>query len=207
MQEHILVIDNYDSFTFNLVQALRGLGASVSVYRNDEIEVKEALALDPTHVVISPGPGTPERAGVSMEIIKAFYERTPILGVCLGHQALAAASGANVGRAEKPIHGKGERIFHDGRGIYRGLPNPVEVGRYHSLIVEEKSLPKELLISSYTRAGEIMGIRHKTLPHEGVQFHPESVLTPKGDMMLKRFLRLPPIQAAPRANKRQETPA
>ncbi len=189
----ILVIDNYDSFTFNLVQALRELEAETLVYRNDELEVAAALALEPTHLLISPGPGTPEAAGSSLAMIEAFFERIPILGVCLGHQALAASLGATVGRAEKPIHGKAERIFHDGHGLYRGLPNPLEVGRYHSLIVHEEGMPDELVVASYTRNGEIMGVRHTELPHEGVQFHPESVLTPLGNRMLERFLMRSPI--------------
>jgi anthranilate synthase component 2/para-aminobenzoate synthetase component 2 len=203
----ILVIDNYDSFTFNLVQALRGLEAETLVHRNDELDVEEALALEPTHLLISPGPGTPERAGNSMAIIQAFLQRVPILGVCLGHQALAAVFGARIERAERPIHGKAERIFHDGRGLYRGLPNPLEVGRYHSLIVAEKGLPSELSVSSYTRAGEIMGIRHTELPHEGLQFHPESVLTPLGIRMLERFLMRPPVARTATPPARQETPA
>ena len=194
--KRVLVVDNYDSFTFNLVQALRELGAETHVHKNDELTVADALALAPTLLVVSPGPGTPERAGVSMPMIEAFLHRAPILGVCLGHQALAACLGARVGRAERPVHGKAERVFHDGRGLYRGLPNPLEVGRYHSLVVEEEGLPSELVVTAYTRAGEIMGLRHATLPHEGVQFHPESVLTPHGDRMLERFLHHGPIERA-----------
>ena len=206
MSARILVIDNYDSFTFNLVQALRELEAETLVYRNDELEVDAALALEPTHLLISPGPGTPEKAGSSLAMIGAFFQRVPILGVCLGHQALAAHLGAEVGRAESPIHGKAERVFHDGRGLYRGLPNPVEVGRYHSLVVSEEGLPDELAVASYTRAGEIMGIRHKVLPHEGLQFHPESVLTPQGNRMLERFLQRSPADVQRALEKTARTP-
>jgi len=207
MSARVLVIDNYDSFTFNLVQALRELEAETLVHRNDELELEAALALEPSHLLVSPGPGTPEQAGRSLEMIGAFFHRVPILGVCLGHQALAAHLGAGIARAERPIHGKAERVFHDGRGLYRGLPNPVEVGRYHSLVVSEPGLPAELSVVAYTRAGEIMGVRHRSLPHEGVQFHPESVLTPQGNRMLERFLRRSPadvrraLETAPRPEK------
>jgi anthranilate synthase/aminodeoxychorismate synthase-like glutamine amidotransferase len=182
----VLLIDNYDSFTFNLVQALRALGAAVDVVRNDAITVAEARERDPTHVVVSPGPGRPEDAGVSMPVITAFLGRRPILGVCLGHQALGAVLGARVTRASRPVHGKPSAIHHDGRTVYAGLPDPFEAGRYHSLIVED--LPPVLEISSWTDDGETMGIRHRTLPAEGVQFHPESILTPDGQRLLANFL-------------------
>ena len=192
MNTEILLIDNYDSFTYNLVQAFRVLGATVDVRRNDEITVEEALALHPSHLVVSPGPGTPERAGVSMKVIEAMLGRVPILGVCLGHQALAAVLGARVVRAPRPTHGKASRVFHDNRSIYVGMPNPFEAGRYHSLCVEEEGLGSDLEISSYGAEGDVFGIRHRTLPAEGVQFHPESVLTPHGDRLLRNFLELEP---------------
>lgn len=187
--KRVLVIDNYDSFTYNLVQALAGQGAEVTVRRNDALTVAEALRPDPTHVVISPGPGRPEDAGVSVELIAAA-ESIPVLGVCLGHQALAAAFGARVARAERLMHGKSSRVYHDGRGVYEGLPNPFEAGRYHSLAVGETELPDELVITSYTSDGEIMGLRHRERALEGVQFHPESILTPEGDRLLRNFLEL-----------------
>ncbi len=187
--KHVLVIDNYDSFTYNLVQALAGHGADVTVRRNDVLTVAEALRLEPTHIVISPGPGRPEDAGISVELIAAAGS-IPVLGVCLGHQALAAAFGARVGRADALMHGKSSRVYHDGRGVYEGLPNPLEAGRYHSLAVGEAELPDELFISSYTSDGEIMGLRHRERSLEGVQFHPESILTPEGDRLLRNFLEL-----------------
>ena len=187
---HVLVIDNYDSFTYNLVQALRGLGAVVRVFRNDAIGVDEALAVDPTHIVVSPGPGRPENAGISVELIAAAAGRVPVLGVCLGHQALATALGARVGPALALMHGKPSRVYHDGRGLFEGLPNPFPAGRYHSLAVDEEGLPAELVISAYTSDGEIMGLRHREFCLEGVQFHPESILTPEGDRLLRNFLDL-----------------
>lgn len=185
--KQVLVIDNYDSFTYNLVQALAGHGAEVTVRRNDALMVAEALGLEPTHVVISPGPGRPEDAGISVELIAAAGS-IPVLGVCLGHQALATAFGACVGRADALMHGKSSRVYHDGRGVYEGLPNPFEAGRYHSLAVGESELPDELVISAYTSDGEIMGLRHRERALEGVQFHPESILTPEGDRLLRNFL-------------------
>ncbi|MFW6084412.1 MAG: anthranilate synthase component II [Gemmatimonadota bacterium] len=185
--KHVLVIDNYDSFTYNLVQALAGHGAKVTVRRNDVLTVAEALRLEPTHLVVSPGPGRPEDAGISVELIAAAGS-IPVLGVCLGHQALAVAFGARVGRADALMHGKSSRVYHDGRGVYEGLPNPFEAGRYHSLAIGEAELPDELVISSYTSAGEIMGLRHRERALEGVQFHPESILTPEGDRLLRNFL-------------------
>lgn len=185
--KQVLVIDNYDSFTYNLVQALAGHGAEVTVRRNDVLTVAEALGLEPTHVVISPGPGRPEDAGISVELIAAAGS-IPVLGVCLGHQALAAAFGARVGPADALMHGKSSRVYHDGRGVYEGLPNPFEAGRYHSLAVGESELPDDLVISAYTSDGEIMGLRHRERALEGVQFHPESILTPEGDRLLRNFL-------------------
>lgn len=182
----ILLIDNYDSFTFNLYQALGELGADVNVRYNDQVRSQDTESADA--VVISPGPGTPDQAGQSLEVIKAQAGRVPILGVCLGHQSIAQAFGGRVVRAPRLMHGKTSRIYHDGRGLYAGLPNPFEVGRYHSLIVEEASLPTEYEIAAYTNEGEIMGIRHKGLPIEGVQFHPESILTPQGPRLLQNFL-------------------
>jgi anthranilate synthase/aminodeoxychorismate synthase-like glutamine amidotransferase len=184
----VLMIDNYDSFTYNLVQYLRMLGAEVLVHRNDALSVAEALALEPTHVVVSPGPGTPRDAGISIDVIKAFAGRVPVLGVCLGHQAIVEAWGGHVRPAMSLMHGKTSRVFHDGRGVYADLPQPFEAGRYHSLAVRRDELPAELEVSAYTEDGEVMGVRHRTLPVEGVQFHPESVLTPHGLTMLGAFL-------------------
>jgi len=187
---HVLVIDNYDSFTYNLVQAFQMAGAEVTVAYNDEIDTAHADGIEPTHLVISPGPGRPEDAGVSVEIIRHFAGQIPILGVCLGHQAIAIAFGGRVDSAMTLMHGKASEVYHDRRSIYVGLPNPLACGRYHSLAVSELDLPDELSISSYTSEGEIMGIRHGSLPVEGVQFHPESVLTPLGDRLVANFLGL-----------------
>ena len=190
MKPHLLLIDNYDSFTYNLVQAFAALGADVLVYRNDAIAVDEALQLEPTHLVISPGPGRPEDAGVSLEMIAAFAERIPVLGVCLGHQCLVSHFGGEIVRAERLMHGKTSMAKHDGKTIFAGLSQPIEVGRYHSLCAENDSLPEVLELTAATNRGEIMGVRHKTLPLEGVQFHPESVLTPEGDQLMANFLRM-----------------
>jgi len=184
----LLLIDNYDSFTYNLVQAFMVLGAEVSVHRNDALTVEAARALEPTHLCISPGPGTPAQAGVSIAMIRAFAGKIPVLGVCLGHQSIAEAFGGRVVRAPRLMHGKTSSIEHDGRGVYAGVPNPCEVGRYHSLIAERDSLPPELQVTARTAEGEVMGLRHATLNIEGVQFHPESVLTPQGPAMMKNFL-------------------
>jgi anthranilate synthase component 2 len=184
----VLMVDNYDSFTYNLVQAFRAAGAEVTVRYSDEIEVGDAEALEPSHIVISPGPGRPEDAGISVDIIKHFAGSKPVLGVCLGHQAIGVAFGGQVGAAMSLMHGKASEVYHDRRSIYSGLPNPLPCGRYHSLAVAEADLPDELMISAYTSDGEIMGIRHKSLPVEGVQFHPESVLTPQGDRLIANFL-------------------
>jgi anthranilate synthase/aminodeoxychorismate synthase-like glutamine amidotransferase len=186
----ILLIDNYDSFTYNLVQAFVALGAEVMVYRNDAITVDEALQLEPTHLVISPGPGRPEDAGVSLAMIAAFAERVPTLGVCLGHQCLVSYFGGDIVRAERLMHGKTSMVQHDGKTIFDGLSQPIEVGRYHSLSAEHGSLPDVLQLTAETPRGEIMGVRHKVLPLEGVQFHPESVLTPAGDQLMANFLQL-----------------
>jgi len=189
--EHVrmLLIDNYDSFTYNLVQAFAAMGATVMVYRNDAITVPDALALDPTPLVISPGPGRPEDAGVSLEMIEAFAGKVPILGVCLGHQSIVQQHGGEIVRADRLMHGKTSMVKHDGKSIFAGLPNPFEVGRYHSLCAEEETLPADLEITAQTDRGEIMGVRHKTLQIEGVQFHPESVLTPEGDDLMANFMR------------------
>jgi anthranilate synthase/aminodeoxychorismate synthase-like glutamine amidotransferase len=186
----VLLIDNYDSFTYNVVQALRVLGSEVVVRTNDGISLEEARELEPTHLVISPGPGRPESAGESMKLIAGMIEEVPILGVCLGHQALAAALGGTVDHAEELRHGKSSPIYHDSATIYAGLPNPFDAGRYHSLAVMEADLPQDLVVTAFTSDGVIMGIRHRSLPVEGVQFHPESLLTPHGDLLLRNFLDL-----------------
>jgi anthranilate synthase/aminodeoxychorismate synthase-like glutamine amidotransferase len=188
VKARLLLIDNYDSFTYNLVQAFLILGAEVEVYRNDAIDLAAAEALAPTHLCISPGPGTPAQAGVSIAMIRAFAGRIPVLGVCLGHQSITEAFGGRVVRAGRLMHGKTSMIEHDGAGVFAGIANPCEVGRYHSLIAEPASLPAELLVSARTAEGEIMGLRHRHLPIEGVQFHPESVLSPDGPAMLGNFL-------------------
>ncbi len=186
----LLMIDNYDSFTYNLVQYLGELGEDVRVYRNDKITVDEIEQLKPSRIVISPGPCTPKEAGISVEAILLLGGRFPILGVCLGHQSLAVAYGGEVVRADRLMHGKTSMIRHDGKTIFRDLPNPFEATRYHSLIVKRASLPQCLEISAETDEGEIMGLRHKTLPVEGVQFHPESILTTAGKDLLRNFLKL-----------------
>ena len=190
MSTHLLLIDNYDSFTYNLVQAFLVLGAEVRVLRNDEITVPEALALAPTHLCISPGPGTPYDAGVSMDMIRAFAGRIPVLGVCLGHQSIVEVFGGKVVRAARLMHGKTSSIHHDERTLFAGLPQPCEVGRYHSLIAAPERMPSELEVSALTAEGEIMAARHRRLMVEGVQFHPESILTPHGPQLLANFLGL-----------------
>jgi anthranilate synthase/aminodeoxychorismate synthase-like glutamine amidotransferase len=184
----LLLIDNYDSFTYNLVQAFMVLGAEVDVRRNDEITVEQALQLAPTHLCISPGPGTPRDAGVSMAMIKAFAGKVPVFGVCLGHQAIVEAFGGEVVRAPRLMHGKTSLVEHDGGSIFAGLPQPCEVGRYHSLIAQPSSMPAELEVDARTAEGEIMGVRHRRFAVEGVQFHPESVLTPQGPHLMGNFL-------------------
>jgi anthranilate synthase/aminodeoxychorismate synthase-like glutamine amidotransferase len=184
----ILMIDNYDSFTYNLVQYFGMLGAEVAVYRNDAISLDAIGALSPAAIVISPGPCSPEKAGISVDVIRRFHDRVPILGVCLGHQAIGHAFGARVVRAQRVMHGKTSPIRNDGRTIFRGLPSPFEAGRYHSLLVERESLPECLTVSADTEEGEIMGLRHRDYPVEGIQFHPESILTPKGKRIIRNFL-------------------
>jgi anthranilate synthase/aminodeoxychorismate synthase-like glutamine amidotransferase len=184
----LLLIDNYDSFTYNLVQAFLVLGAEVLVYRNDALTVPDAEALAPTHLCISPGPGTPAQAGVSIAMIRAFAGRIPVLGVCLGHQSITEAFGGKVVRASRLMHGKTSMITHDGKGVFAGIANPCEIGRYHSLIADAAALPPELIVTARTAENEIMGLRHATLDVEGVQFHPESVLTPDGPAMLGNFI-------------------
>lgn len=190
MTPRLLLIDNYDSFTYNLVQAFLVLGAEVLVYRNDAITVAQALELAPSHVCISPGPGRPEDAGVSLAMIAAFARRTPLFGVCLGHQSLVHHFGGRIVSAPRLMHGKTSMVSHDGRTIFQGLSNPFEAGRYHSLTAEDATMPAVLEVSARSGRGEIMGVRHRELPLEGVQFHPESVLTPEGNRLMENFLRL-----------------
>ena len=185
----ILMIDNYDSFTYNLVQMIQVLGKDISVRRNNRVNIPELEMLSPAALVVSPGPGTPDHAGISMEAIRHFGRRIPILGVCLGHQAMAAAFGGEVIRAGRIMHGKTSRIYHDGRSIYKDLPNPFPAIRYHSLLVNRNRLPEGFEISAWTERGEVMGLRHKQHPMEGVQFHPESILTDAGMDMIKNFFR------------------
>jgi len=188
MNAQILLIDNYDSFTFNLVQAFQVLGAQVMVHRHDQLTVDEAVALDPSHLVISPGPGNPDDAGISMALIERLTGSVPVLGVCLGHQCIAQLLGATIGPAQALMHGKASLIEHDGQGLFAGLPQPMQVGRYHSLAIEPATLPAELQVSARTDDGEIMAVRAPALRLTGVQFHPESILTPDGDQLLANFL-------------------
>jgi anthranilate synthase/aminodeoxychorismate synthase-like glutamine amidotransferase len=187
-QPRLLLIDNYDSFTYNLVQAFMMLGADVLVHRNDQLTIEQARALAPSHLCISPGPGTPYDAGISMKMIEAFAGTLPVLGVCLGHQSITEVFGGKVVRAGRQMHGKTSPVTHDGKGVFAGIVNPVEVGRYHSLIAQPQSLPEVLEVTAKTPEGEIMGLRHQSLMIEGVQFHPESVLTPDGPKMMASFL-------------------
>ncbi|MDI6761959.1 MAG: aminodeoxychorismate/anthranilate synthase component II [Thermodesulfobacteriota bacterium] len=186
----ILVIDNYDSFTYNLVQYLGELGSTCVVYRNDEIDLQTIEEKNPNHLVISPGPCTPREAGISVQAILRMAGKIPILGVCLGHQCLGAAFGGEIVQAKRLMHGKGSLIYHDGKTIYKDLPNPFQAIRYHSLLIERKSLPDCLEISAETQEGEIMGVRHKRFSIEGVQFHPESIMTEGGKILLKNFLEI-----------------
>jgi len=187
----LLMIDNYDSFTYNLVQYLGELGADIRVFRNDKVTIEEIEELAPERIVISPGPCTPKEAGISVEVARRFGGRLPVLGVCLGHQSIGAAFGGVIRGAGRLMHGKTSMIHHDGRTLFRGLPNPFTATRYHSLVVERETLPEVFEVSAWTEDGEIMGIRHKSLPGlEGVQFHPESILTVDGKDLLKNFLRM-----------------
>jgi para-aminobenzoate synthetase component 2 len=188
MNAHLLLVDNYDSFTWNLAQAFLAMGARVDVRRNDAVGAREARDLAPTHLVISPGPGRPEDAGSTLAILEALLPRVPVLGVCLGHQALAVVLGGRVVAAPRLVHGKTSRIYHDGHTLYAGLPNPFPAGRYHSLCVDDATLPSALSVCAFTSQGEVMGLRHVGLSAEGVQFHPESVLTPNGERLLANFL-------------------
>jgi anthranilate synthase/aminodeoxychorismate synthase-like glutamine amidotransferase len=190
----VFVLDNYDSFTYNLVQYLGEMGEAVEVRRNDQVSLSHIESLNPSHILVSPGPCTPHEAGISIELIRHFAGKKPVLGVCLGHQAIGAAFGGNVVRAAQVMHGKVSKIQHDGRTVFRGAPQPLTATRYHSLIVAEKGLPADLEISAETREHDgtrvIMGLRHRRYPVEGVQFHPESVLTESGRLLLKNFLAL-----------------
>jgi len=185
----ILMIDNYDSFTYNLVHSIRALGEEVIVERNDALCLEDIRRLEPTAIFLSPGPCSPKEAGISVEVIRHFFKTVPIMGVCLGHQAIGYAFGGEVVRAKRIMHGKTSPIFHDGQSIYSGLSNPFEATRYHSLIVDRETLPECLEISAWTEEGEIMGIRHPDHQVEGVQFHPESILTPSGGLLVRNFIR------------------
>ena len=184
----IVMIDNYDSFTYNLVQYLGELGRDIRVVRNDEMSVDDVIDLKPSHLIISPGPGTPDDAGISLELIRQVAGDIPIFGVCLGHQSIVQALGGKVSRADRLMHGKTSQVYHHGNGIFQGLPNPFIATRYHSLIVEEESLPDQLKVTAYTSEGEVMGVKHTSAPIAGVQFHPESILTEHGRILLSNFL-------------------
>ncbi|MCP4164342.1 MAG: aminodeoxychorismate/anthranilate synthase component II [Chloroflexi bacterium] len=185
----IAIIDNYDSFTYNLVQFLGELGAELRVWRNDEVTVEQLKELNPTHIVISPGPGEPTDGGVSNDVIKAFYETTPILGVCLGHQCMGYVFGGKVVRAPRLMHGKVSPVYHTGENLFTGIPSPFQATRYHSLIVEEP-LPEEFVVTAFTSEGEVMAMKHRQYPSYGVQFHPESILTQEGKTLLNNFLQV-----------------
>lgn len=184
----IVIIDNYDSFTYNIVQTLGGLGATLVVFRNDEVDVAAIEGLHPDRLLISPGPCAPQQAGISIEAIRYFSDKIPVLGVCLGHQSMGEAFGGRTVRAGRLMHGKTSPVFHDGKGVFTGLPNPFEAMRYHSLVVSEDGLPDCLEISARSDQGELMGVRHRYLPVEGVQFHPESIMTPDGVALLRNFI-------------------
>lgn len=186
----ILVIDNYDSFTYNLVQLLGEMGAELCVARNDQITLDQIRAMNPSHIVISPGPGSPDDGGVSLDVLRDMGDTTPILGVCLGHQCIGQAFGGVVSRAPRLMHGKTSMIYHNGDAMFSGVPSPFEATRYHSLIVQEHTLPDSLTVTARTIEGEIMGLRHKQYPVFGVQFHPESILTAHGPQILRNFLRV-----------------
>lgn len=189
MTARIVVVDNYDSFTWNLVQVLYGEGREVVVRRNDAVDADSMAELEPTHIVISPGPGRPEEAGATCAIVERWSGRVPLLGVCLGHQAIAHVHGGRVERAPHVVHGQASRVYHDGRRLYSGVPNPLAAGRYHSLVVSERELPSDLEVPAYTSEGEIMGLRVAGTRTEGVQFHPESILTTDGPRLIANFLR------------------
>ena len=193
--QRVLLLDNHDSFTFNLVQALRELGAEVVVVTNDRFDPNEVHAIDPTQVVISPGPGRPADAGCTPALIREVKGRIPLLGVCLGHQAIAEHFGGEVRHGERPSHGEAEQVHHERQGLFEGLPAPLQVGRYHSLVVEPRNLPDCLEVTAFTSSGEVMAIRHRDLPIDGIQFHPESVLTPRGPDLLRNFLQ--PVHTLP----------
>jgi anthranilate synthase/aminodeoxychorismate synthase-like glutamine amidotransferase len=184
----LVIIDNYDSFTYNIVQALGGLGAELRVFRNDQVDVATIESLRPNRLLISPGPCTPGQAGISVAAIRHFSTKIPVLGICLGHQSLGEAFGGRTVRAARLMHGKTSAVSHDGRGVFTGIPNPFEAMRYHSLVVEEDSLPDCLAVTARSEQGELMGLRHRSLPLEGVQFHPESIMTPHGIIILKNFI-------------------
>jgi anthranilate synthase/aminodeoxychorismate synthase-like glutamine amidotransferase len=186
----ILMIDNYDSFTYNLVQYLGQLGEEVAVHRNDEVTLDEIGTMNPAAIFLSPGPCSTEQAGITVDVVRRFHRLVPLMGVCLGHQAIGQAFGGRIVRAGRIMHGKTSPILNDGKTIFKGLPSPFAAGRYHSLIVERESLPDCLEISAETQEGEIMGLRHRTLPVEGIQFHPESILTPGGKRIIRNFLQL-----------------
>lgn len=190
MNKHILLIDNYDSFTYNLVQAFRILKAKVTIHRNDDISITDALAIDASHLVISPGPGKPLAAGISVDLIRDMAGQVPILGVCLGHQSIVTAFGGRIVHADRLMHGKTSLIRHDGQGVFEGLDSPFPAGRYHSLAARREDLPVELKVSAQTAEGEVMAVREPNLAIEGVQFHPESVLTPCGQSILGNFLQM-----------------
>jgi anthranilate synthase/aminodeoxychorismate synthase-like glutamine amidotransferase len=185
----ICVLDNYDSFVYNLVQYLGNLGAKCEIYRNDEVSVADVAALDPELVLISPGPGGPADAGISVDLVRGLAGHVPILGVCLGHQAIGAAFGARIVHAAEPMHGKCSPLAHDGRGVFAGLRTPLTVARYHSLVIDPASLPADLVVTAWSSTGEVMGVRHRELPIEGVQFHPESLFTEEGVAMVANAMR------------------
>lgn len=191
----ILVIDNYDSFTYNLVQLLGEMGAELCVVRNDAITLSDIRAMAPSHILVSPGPGTPDDSGISLQVLDELSAHTPVLGVCLGHQAIGQVFGGVVRRAPRLMHGKTSLIYHSGEGVFAGLPSPFEATRYHSLIVEEETLPASLKVTARTIEGEIMGLQHRERPVHGVQFHPESILTQDGRMLLNNFLMMQPAPA------------
>jgi anthranilate synthase/aminodeoxychorismate synthase-like glutamine amidotransferase len=207
VKPQLLLIDNYDSFTYNLVQAFLVLGAEVQVYRNDALTPQQARQLAPSHLCISPGPGTPYDAGVSMDMIRAFAGHIPVLGVCLGHQSIVEVFGGRVVRAARLMHGKTSQLHHDGGTLFAGLPQPCEVGRYHSLIASPESLPPQLQVSAQTAEGEIMAVRHRAFTVEGVQFHPESILTPQGPQLLGNFLQYTSGERAAAAGARDVSAA